>query len=106
VTVTVTAGGGPPVVQPATSYNTTGGGVVVVCGTYGPLVTSVVARPGYDSNQIALILVAFVFFTKPADGANPSITYRLTITCPSGEPKVTVASYTGDQLETTGPASP
>ncbi len=106
VTVTVTAGGGPPIVQPATSFNTKGGGVVVVCGAYGPLVTNIAVQPGYHAEQVALIVVAFVFFSKPAEGANPSFTYRLTITCPSGEPKVTVASYTGDQLVTPGPTSP
>jgi eukaryotic-like serine/threonine-protein kinase len=105
VTVTVTAVGNPPVVEPATSFSTKGGSVVVVCDTYGPRVTSFVANPGYYSNQVTLILVAFVFFTKPADGANPSITYRLTITCPSSEPKVTVASYTGDQLVTPAPTT-
>jgi serine/threonine-protein kinase len=106
MTVTVTAEGNPPVVEPATSFNTTGGSVVVVCDTYGPRVTSVVAKPGYYPNQASLIFAAFVFFTKPADGADPSITYRLTITCPSsGVPRVTVASYIGDQLLTPAPAS-
>ena len=74
--------------------------MVVVCDTYGPRVTSVVAKPGYYPNQVSLIFAAFVFFTKPADGANPSITYRLTITCSGGVPRVTVASYIGDQLVT------
>ena len=102
VTVTVT-GANPPTVAPATSFNTRGGSVVVVCDTYGPRVTSVLAQPGYYPNQVTLIVAALVFFTKPAEGADPSITYRLTITCSGGEPRVTVASYTGDQLVTTAP---
>jgi len=106
VTVTVTAPGNPPVVEPATSFSTKGGSVVVVCDTYGPRVTNVVAKPGYYPNQLSLIFAALVFFTKPADGANPDITYRLTITCPSsGVPRVTVASYIGDQLVTPAPTS-
>ena len=64
------------------------------------------AKPGYYTNQFSLIFAALVFFTKPAEGANPSITYRLTITCSGGVPKVTVASYTGDQLVTPGPPPP
>ncbi len=106
VTVTAPAGGNPPVVAPATSFNTKGGSVVVVCDTYGPRVTDVVAKPGYYTNQVFLFVAALVFFTKAADGGDPSITYRLTITCPSsGMPKVTVASYTGDQLVTPAPTS-
>jgi serine/threonine-protein kinase len=107
VTVTVTAGGrgNPPVVQPATSFSTKGGGVVVVCDTYGPRLTSVVAKPGYYPNQLSLIIAALVFFTKPANGTNPSITYRLTITCSGSVPRVTVASYIGDQLVTPAPTS-
>jgi eukaryotic-like serine/threonine-protein kinase len=106
VTVTVTSGVTPPVVEPATSFSTKGGRVVVVCDTYGPRVISVVATPGYYPNQVSLIFAAFVFFTKPADGANPSITYRLTITCSAsgGVPSATVASYVGDQLVTPAPA--
>jgi serine/threonine-protein kinase len=107
VTVTVTAGTNPPVVVPATAFNTKGGSVVVVCDTYGPRVTSVLANPGYYPNEISLIFAAFIFFTKPADGADPTITYRLTITCSSSDvPRVTVASYTGDQLVTAAPTSP
>ena len=106
VTVRVTPGGNPPVVAPATSFSTKGGSVVVVCDTYGPRVTSVVAKPGYYPNQLSLIFAALVFFTKPADGANPDITYRLTIKCSSsGVPRVTVASYIGDQLVTPAPTS-
>jgi hypothetical protein len=106
VTVTVAAGGNPPVIGPAASFSTNGGSVVVVCDTYGPRVTRVVAKPGYYPNQASLIFATFVFFTKPANGANPSITYRLTITCPSsGVPKVTEASYIGDQLVTPSPTS-
>ena len=76
--------------------------MVAVCGALGPTVSSFVAKPGYYSNTISLIFAAFVFFTKPADGANPSITYRLTITCSgSGSaPNVTVASYLGERLVT------
>jgi hypothetical protein len=52
------------------------------------------------------MFATLVFFTKPADDANPSITYRLTITCTSsGVPTVTVASYIGDQLVTPAPTS-
>jgi hypothetical protein len=93
---------------PATSFSTGGGSVVVVCDTLGPRVTSVVAKPGYYPNEVGLIFAAFVFFTKPADGANPSITYRLTITCTGtgSEPNVTVASYHGEQLVTPAATGP
>jgi eukaryotic-like serine/threonine-protein kinase len=104
--VPATGVGNPPVTGPATSFSTKGGSIVVVCDTHGPRVTNVVAKPGYYPNQASLIFAAFVFFTKPADNANPSITYRLTITCPSsGVPRVTVASYIGDQLVTPAPTS-
>jgi eukaryotic-like serine/threonine-protein kinase len=107
-TVTVTVpGGNPPVVGPGTSFSTRGGSVVVVCDTYGPRVASFVAKPGYYSTQLPLIFALFVFFTKPADGANPSLIYRLTIKCSSsGVPTATVASYTGDQPVTPAPAAP
>lgn len=107
VTVTVPAGGDPPVVEPATSFSTRGGSVVVVCDSYGPRVTSLKVRSGYYSNQASLIFAALVFFTKPPDGVNPSITYRLIITCSSsGVPRATVASYTGDQPVTPAQAAP
>jgi serine/threonine-protein kinase len=107
VAVTVAAGGNQLVVEAATSFSTKGGSVVVVCDTYGPRVTSFVAKSGYYPNQVSLIYAALVFFTKPPEGANPSITYRLTITCAgSGAPKVTVASYIGDKLVTPAPAAP
>src|SRR6185369_13056689 len=64
VTVTVAAGGNPPVIGPAASFSTNGGSVVVVCDTYGPRVTRVVAKPGYYPNQASLIFATFVFFTK------------------------------------------
>jgi serine/threonine-protein kinase len=106
-TVTMAAGGNPPVFEPATSFSTRGGSVVVVCDTYGPRVISVVASPGYYPNQAFLILAAVVYFTKPADSASPSITYRLTITCPNGGvPNVTVTSYVGDKLITPAQATP
>ena len=103
VTITITViAGGPPVTAPAASFTTTGGSVVAVCDSFGPRVTDIVAAPGYYPNQVSLVVAALVFFTKPADGPNPSITYRLTITCPSAGavPKVTVTSYIGDQLVT------
>jgi len=103
--VTVTAEGNAPVVAPATSFSTKAGSVVVICDSYGPRVTTVESNPGYYSNQVSLVIAALVFFTKPADAANQSITYRLTITCSGGEPKVTVASYIGDQLMTPDPTS-
>ena len=106
VTTTGPGAGNPPVVGPATSYNTKGGSVDVVCDTYGPRPTNVVANPGYYPNQLSLIFAAFVFFTKPADGADPSITYRLTITCSGGVPKVTVASYIGDATRDARPGEP
>jgi serine/threonine-protein kinase len=100
--VTATAAGNPPVVVPATSFSTGGGTVVVSCETFGPQVRSIVAKPGFYPNEVGLIFAAFVFFTRPADGVNPSITYRLTITCSgSGSaPNVTVASYQGEPLGT------
>jgi hypothetical protein len=100
-TVTVMEAGNP-FVPAAQSFHTNGGSVVAVCDSYGPRVTSIVAEPGFYPNQVSLILAAMVFFTRPADGANPSITYRLTITCSSsgGEPSVTMTSYLGDHLVT------
>ena len=104
VTVRVTAGRNTPVV--ARSFSTKGGSVVVVCDTHGPRLASVVAKPGYYPNGASLIFAALVFFTKPANGANPSITYRLIIKCSSsGVPRVTVASYIGDQPVTPVPTS-
>jgi serine/threonine-protein kinase len=106
VTVYVTVSNQPDAV-PAMSFRTKGGSVIVACGGFGPDVTSVVAEPGYYPTQLSLVLVALVFFTRPGDGSNPPITYRLTITCPSGggTPKGTVTSYLGTQLETPTPSS-
>jgi serine/threonine-protein kinase len=104
---TVTAGNPPDGGGEAMSFRTKGGSVVAVCDAFGPRVTSVVAEPGYYPNEVSLVLAALVFFTRPADGANPTITYRLTITCAGrgGVPRVTVASYLGDQLVTPSPTS-
>jgi len=103
--VPATAGGTTPV-EPGTSFRTKGGSVVVVCDTYGPRVTSVVPNSGYYPNEVSLIFAALVFFIKPADSGNPGITYRLIIKCSSsGVPRVTVASYIGDQLVTPAPTS-
>jgi hypothetical protein len=109
VTVTVPGGGGnPPVAHPGTLFSTTGGRVVAVCEGYAPLAAEITPNPGYSPNQLAIIVIAWVFFTKPAEGTNPAITYRLTITCPSGtgEPKVTVTSYVGDKLVTPSATPP
>jgi serine/threonine-protein kinase len=108
VTVTVIEGGGAPGTAPATSFPTKGGSVVAVCDAFGPRVTSIEAAPGFYPNQVSLVLAALVFFTRPANGTDPSITYRLTITCggAGGVPKVTVASYIGDQLVTPTPTTP
>jgi serine/threonine-protein kinase len=104
VIVTVTVAGNGPVVEPGTSFSTKGGNVVAVCDTYGPRLTSVVANPGYYPNQLSLVLAALAFFTKPAEGGNPTTTYRLTITCSSsGVPEATVTSYAGDHLATPAP---
>jgi len=102
VTVTVTVGGTQPVAQRGTSFTTKGGSVVAVCDAYGPRLLDIEAKPDYYPNQLSLVLAALVFFTRPADGTNPTVTYRLTITCASGgaEPKGTVTSYIGDQLVT------
>ena len=111
VTVVVTSPGNqqtqPPVVGPATSFSTPGGTAVVVCDTLGPRVTSVEAAPGYYPNQLSLVVVAYVFFTKPADAATPGLTYRLTLKCAASgaEPTATVASYVGDQMLTPSPTS-
>jgi len=107
VTVPVPGGGNQLVQQPAT-FNTEGGSVVAVCGLYGPSLTNVTARPGYYSSEAPLIVVAYAFFTKPAEGSNPAITYRLTVKCPTvgGEPKGTVTSYLGDKLVTPSPSTP
>ena len=79
-----------------------------VCDTYGPLITRIVPASGHYPNQASLIFAALVFFTKPAAGADPSITYRLTITCSgaSGVPSATVASYVGDRLVTPAVTAP
>jgi hypothetical protein len=109
VTVVVTSPGNPrtplPVVGPATSFPTPGGTAVVVCDTLGPRVTSVVAEPGYYPNQVGLVVVAYVFFTKPADTTSPGMTYRLTLKCAASgaEPTATVASYVGEQMVTPSP---
>ena len=104
--VAATGGGTTPVAEPATSFRTKGGSVVVVCDTYGPRATSVVPASGYYPNQVFLIFATVVFFTKPADGGSPGITYRLIIKCSSsGVPTVTVASYIGDQPVTPAPTS-
>jgi serine/threonine-protein kinase len=111
VTVVVTSPGNPqtplPVVGPATSFRTPGGTAIVVCDSLGPRVTSVVAEPGYYPNQVGLIVVAYVFFTKPSDTAGPGMTYRLTLKCsaPGAEPSATVASYVGEQMVTPSPTS-
>jgi serine/threonine-protein kinase len=91
----------------AMSFRTKGGAVVAVCDAFGPRVTSVIAEPAFYPNEVSLVLAALVFFTRPADGANPTITYRLTITCSGrgGVPRVTVASYLGDQLVTPSPTT-
>ncbi len=105
-TVTVTVpGGNPPVVGPATSFMTKGGTVIVVCDTYGPRLVRLVAKTGFYSDYISLVIVAFGFFIKPAEGANPSLKYQLTITCPGGVPKATVAFYTGDQTVPPAPTN-
>ncbi len=106
-TVTVTVpGGNPPVVGPAMRFNTKGGHVVVVCDTYGPRLVSLVAKPGFYSDFISLVIVAFGLFIKPAAGANPSLKYQLTITCPGGVPKATIATITGPQPLPPSPAPP
>jgi serine/threonine-protein kinase len=111
VTVYVTVpvpGGGNQLIQQSATFTTQGGSVVAVCDPYGPRVTDVMARPGYYPNDASLIVRAYVFFTKPGDGASPAITYRLTISCPTvgGEPQGTVTSYIGDKLVTPSPSPP
>jgi hypothetical protein len=107
VTVPVPGGGNQLVQQPAT-FTTEGGSVVAVCGPYGPSLTNVTARPGYYSSELPLLVVAYAGFTKPADGSNPAITYRLTVKCPTvgGVPQGTVTSYLGDKLVTPSPSTP
>jgi serine/threonine-protein kinase len=110
ITVTVHAGAGSQsAAQQGTSFTTKGGSVVAVCDAYGPRILEIAAKPDYYPNQFSLVLAALVFFTRPADGTNPTITYRLTITCTGGaEPKGSVTYYIGDQLVTpslTPPAS-
>jgi eukaryotic-like serine/threonine-protein kinase len=101
-------GGNPPAAGPVTLFNTKGGGVNAACDSFGPRIESVQAAPGFYPNQVSLVVAALVFFTKPAAGASPTITYRLTITCSGvgAVPDVTVTSYTGDKLETPSPTAP
>jgi serine/threonine-protein kinase len=107
VTVTVYINGNQAPIGPASSFRTKGGTVLAACDTYGPRLVSVDAAPGFYPNQASLILAAFVFFTKPAAGTDPTITYRVTITCSGSgaEPDATVASYLGDKLVTPTPSA-
>jgi hypothetical protein len=110
VTVYVTVpvpGGGNQLVQQTATFTTEGGTVVAVCGPYGPSLTNVTARPGYYSSEVPLVVVAYAFFTKPAEGSSPAITYRLTVKCPTvgGVPQGTVTSYLGDKQVTPSPSS-
>lgn len=102
VTVTVPGGGKQPTPEVGTQFTTTGGRVVAVCDSFGPRVTDTAPSPGYYSNSLSLGLAALVFFTRPSIGSDPTITYRLTITCAGAgaQPDVTVTSYAGDQLMT------
>jgi len=107
VTVPVPGGGNQLVQQPAT-FTTEGGSVVAVCGPLGPSLTDVRARPGFYSGEAPLGFAAYAFFTKPADGSNPAMTYRLTVKCPTvgGAPQGTVTSYLGDKQVTPSPSLP
>jgi hypothetical protein len=108
VTVTVPGGGTQPLSQVGTQFTTTGGRVVAVCDSFGPRVTDAAPSPGYYSNSLSLGLAALVFFTRPSIGSDPTITYRLTITCAGAgaQPDVTVTSYAGDQLMTPSATPP
>jgi hypothetical protein len=99
--------GNPPDAESAMTFRTKGGSVVAACDAgFGPRVISETAEPDFYPTDLPLIVETLVFFIRPADATNPAITYRLTITCSGGAPRVTVTSYQGDKKVTPSPAPP